>query len=392
MNVTIILQCHNLTTNGTLGEEMEHSALDTGGSFVSKHCAAIGFIRLFYLHLQLLTRILMEKKKILVTGATGFIGSFIVEEALSRGMEVWAAVRATSSRKYLQQPGINFIELDFADAEKLYCQLSPHHFNYVVHAAGVTKCLDRRDFFRTNTEGTKNLVDALRRLPQCPERFVFVSSLSILGAIREEQPYTDISDDDTPNPNTAYGKSKLLAEQYLRSLGDSFPYVILRPTGVYGPREKDYFMMADSIKKHVDFAVGYKRQDITFIFVKDVVQAVFLALERDVCGRSFILSDGCVYSSRTFSDLIRKELNARHVLRIVAPLWFLKAVSVVAEAFAHLTGKISALNRDKYNILKQRNWRCDITPARRNLGFNPQYQLERGVEITVKWYKDNGWL
>ncbi len=392
MNVTIISQCHNLATNGTLGEEMEHSALDTCGSFVSKHCAAIGFIRLFYLHLQLLTRILMEKKKILVTGATGFIGSFIVEEALSRGMEVWAAVRATSSKKYLQQPGINFIELDFADAEKLYCQLSPHRFNYVVHAAGVTKCLDRRDFFRTNTEGTKNLVDALRRLPQCPERFVFVSSLSILGAIREEQPYTDISDDDTPNPNTAYGKSKLLAEQYLRSLGDSFPYVILRPTGVYGPREKDYFMMADSIKKHVDFAVGYKRQDITFIFVKDVVQAVFLALERDVCGRSFILSDGCVYSSRTFSDLIRKELNARHVLRIVAPLWFLKAVSVVAEACAHITGKISALNRDKYNILKQRNWRCDITPARRDLGFNPQYQLERGVEITVKWYKDNRWL
>lgn len=334
----------------------------------------------------------MEKKKILITGATGFIGSFIVEEALCRGMEVWAAIRSKSSKKYLQQPNINFIELDLSDPKILSQQLESHHFNYVVHAAGVTKCLNNKEFFRTNTDGTKNIVDVLRQSSEKIERFVFVSSLSILGPIREEQPYIDIKDDDTPCPNTAYGRSKLMAEEYLRSLGSSFPFVILRPTGVYGPREKDYFMMADSIKKHVDFAVGYKQQDITFIFVKDVVQAVFLALQRDVCGRSFLLSDGCVYSSRTFSDLIKKELHTKCVLRIVAPLWFLKMVSTVAEAFAHLTGKISALNRDKYNIMKQRNWRCDITPAKRYLGFDPQYTLEQGVQITIKWYKENGWL
>ena len=150
--------------------------------------------------------------------------------------------------------------------------------------------------------------------------------------------------------------------------------------------------MAQSIKKHVDFAVGYKRQDITFIYVKDVVQAVFLALSHDVCRKSFILSDGKVYSSRTFSDLIKKELGVKHVLRIVAPIWFLKVVSTVAEEMAHLTGRISALNRDKYNIMKQRNWRCDISAARRELGFKPEYDLERGVRITMKWYKDEGWI
>lgn len=333
----------------------------------------------------------MKKSEILITGATGFIGSFIVEEAIRRGMEVWAAVRSTSSRKYLQNPEINFIELDLDNTEKLRRQLAPHTFKYIVHAAGVTKCLDSDDFFKTNTVGTRHLVDVVRELKMPIERFVFISSLSILGPLHEEQPYQEISDTDIPCPNTAYGRSKLQAEEYLRSLAD-FPYVILRPTGVYGPREKDYFMMAESIKKHVDFAVGYRRQDITFIYVQDVVQAVFLSLSKDVCGRTFLLSDGEVYSSRTFSKLLQKELGIKRVLRITAPLWFLYAVSVAAESLAHVTGKISALNRDKYNIMKQRNWRCDITPARRDLGFTPEYKLKRGVEITVKWYKENGWL
>lgn len=333
------------------------------------------------------------KNKILITGATGFIGSFIVEEAIKRGFEVWAAVRRTSSRKYLQQPEINIIELDFGSEDSLKKQLAGFAFDYVVHAAGVTKCLNSEDFFRTNTEGTKNLVSAIIKLNMPLKRFVFISSLSILGAIHEEMPYKDISDSDTPQPNTAYGRSKLMAEEYLRSLKD-FPFVILRPTGVYGPREKDYFLMAKSISQHVDFAVGYKRQDITFIFVKDVVQAVFLALSADakVVGKSYILSDGNVYTSRTFSDFIQKDLNVKHVVRIVAPIWLLKVISTIGEYVGHLTGRISALNRDKYNIMKQRNWRCDITPAKEDLGFSPEYNLERGTQITMKWYRDNKWI
>ena len=217
--------------------------------------------------------------KILVTGASGFIGSFIVEEALRQGMETWAAVRPTSSKKYLQDERIHFINLNLSSKEELINQLDGQEFDYVVHAAGATKCLHADDFYKVNTEGTKNLVGALIALKMPIKRFVFVSSLSIFGAIREEQPYQEITEHDTPKPNTAYGKSKWETEKYLDSLGIQFPYIILRPTGVYGPREKDYFLMAKSIKQHVDFAVGYQRQDITFVYVQDVVQAVFLALD-----------------------------------------------------------------------------------------------------------------
>ena len=247
-------------------------------------------------------------KKILVTGASGFIGSFVVEEALKRGFETWAAVRKGSSRRYLQDGRIRFIELDLDDPDGLRGRLAGIGFDYVVHAAGATKCLDAADFFRINTQGTKNLAAAVA--DTCPElkRFVFISSLSVLGPVRETAPYTDMTAADTPRPDTAYGRSKLEAERILDGM-QGFPFIVLRPTGVYGPREKDYFMMAESIKKHVDFAAGLRPQDLTFIYVKDLVGAVFLALERGNIGSRYLLCDGNVYSSRAFSDLIRRELG-----------------------------------------------------------------------------------
>ena len=329
--------------------------------------------------------------KILITGASGFIGSFIVEEALKRGLETWAAVRGSSSKAYLQDERINLIALNLSSREELIEQLRPHQFDYVVHAAGVTKCIDKRDFRRINTEGTKNLVLALQQLKMPVKRFVYLSSLSVFGAIREQQPYEEIRETDTPQPNTEYGRSKLEAEQWLDTLKD-FPYVILRPTGVYGPRERDYFLMAKSIKGHSDFAVGYKRQDITFVYVSDVVQAVFLAIEKGQTGRKYFLSDGQVYQSTTFSDLIHEELGRPWWIRITAPVWVLRIVTFFGEHIGRMTGKISALNNDKYNILRQRNWRCDIQPAIDELGYQPQVKLKEGVRRSIKWYKEQGWL
>lgn len=330
--------------------------------------------------------------RILVTGATGFIGSFIVEEALSRGMEVWAAVRATSSRHYLQDPRIHFIELDLSSTERLVEQLAGHAFDYVVHAAGATKCLDKRDFARVNTDGTRHLADALLATQTELRRMVFLSSLSIMGAIHEQQPYEDITAEDTPQPNTAYGRSKLDAERYLDSLAGRLPVVTLRPTGVYGPRERDYFLMAKSIRGHADFAVGYRRQDITFVYVSDVVQAVFLTLERGRTGAKYFLSDGCVYTSADFSRCLRQSMGRPWVVRIVAPLWVLRLVTFIGERWGRLTHSMTALNDDKYNILRQRNWRCDISPAQKELGYEPRVQLEEGVRRSVEWYRANGWL
>ena len=330
--------------------------------------------------------------KILITGASGFIGSFIVEEALKRGLDTWAAIRKSSSREWLQDERIHFIELNLSSKTQLVEQLRDQNFDYVVHAAGVTKCLNKADFHRINTEGTKNLAEALLEVGMPLKRFVFVSSLSIFGAIKEQQPYEAICENDSPQPNTEYGRSKLAAEHCLETLAKRLPYIILRPTGVYGPREKDYFIMAKSIKQHSDFAVGYKRQDITFVYVEDVVQAVFLALEKGENGRKYFLSDGEVYQSATFSNLIHEALGRPWWVRITAPVWVLRIVTFLGEYIGRITGKVTALNNDKYNILKQRNWRCDIQPAIDELGYQPKVQLEEGVKKTIQWYRDHKWL
>lgn len=333
--------------------------------------------------------------KILVTGASGFIGSFLVEGGLAEGMQVWAGVRKSSSRKYLQDERIRFAELDFTDSDKLAAQLLKHKeehggWDYIIHCAGVTKCLDKAGFEIGNYWATRHFIETLVKLGMTPKNFIFISSLSIFGPIREKD-YSSICETDKPAPNTAYGVSKLKTEEYLQGLKD-FPYVIFRPTGVYGPRERDYFLMVKSICNHVDFVAGYKRQDITFIYVKDLVQAVYLAIKKDVKCRSYFVSDGDVYNSRTFSDLIRKELGNPWMIRFVCPLFLLKAISYVAELFSHFTHKPSTLNRDKYNIMKQRNWRCDINPLVKELGYKPEYKLERGVKEIISWYKKEGWI
>ena len=345
--------------------------------------------------------------KILITGASGFIGSFLCEEGLKRGMETWAGMREHSSRRWLQHEKLNFAFLDMTHEEKLRKQLATYQkkvgkWDVIIHAAGATKCLKREDFDLHNYQCTKNLVNSLEALDMLPEQFLYVSSLSVLGPIREEQnadgTYNDMVASDTPEPNTAYGESKVkseefLAEKRIKSNG-KFHYTIFRPTGVYGPREKDYFMMAKSIKQHIDFAVGYKKQVITFVYVRDLVAAIFASIGKNEVanGKIYLVSDGCNYDSRAFSDLIQKELGVKNVLHIKAPLWLLKGISAVAESFSKLTRKPSTLKGDKYRIMCQRNWQCDITPLKEDLGFVPEWQLERGVKECIAWYKEHKWI
>ncbi len=329
--------------------------------------------------------------KILITGASGFIGGAIVAEALARGHEVWAAVRPTSSRERLADPRLHVVELDFADRDALRQRLAGLRPDCLIHAAGATKCLHADDFYRANTTATRNIAEAFADCGAAGGHMVFLSSLSVLGPVRDGQPGTALCEADEPRPDTHYGRSKLLAEQALAEV-TGLDYVVIRPTGVYGPWERDYYMMVKSIAGHLDFAAGYKPQCITFVYVSDLVEAVFLALERGQTGRKYIISDGQAYTSRTFSDLVRRELGHPWMLRMKAPLWLLRLITLGGEAAGRLTGRMTALNNDKYHIMRQRNWLCDISPARLDLGYKPRVTLAEGVRLTVAWYREHGWI
>ena len=271
-------------------------------------------------------------KKILITGAGGFIGGYLVEEALSRGYETWAAVRKTTSRKFLNDSRINFLELDFTEEENLHNALKEHlekygKWDYVVHNLGLTKATNYLDFEMVNYGYLKSMVDELKELDAVPEVFLMMSSLSVMGPGDEEN-YTPFKSSDVPAPNTRYGTSKLKGETYLQ-MQNNFPYTIFRCTGVYGPHERDYFLMIKSIKRGFDFSVGFKKQQLTFIYVKDLARGVMDALEAGPKRKAYFISEDKSYTQKEFRKIVCDELGKKVVIPVTCPLWVVKIVCQV---------------------------------------------------------------
>ena len=333
-----------------------------------------------------------EKKRILITGASGFIGGFLVDEALRRGYDVWAGIRSGSSRERLRDERLHFIDLRYDDKNKLSEQLcevvsvlGPWH--YIIHNAGITKALNKADFYKVNAHYTGILIESLVEAGCIPEKFLLMSSLSSYGPVNEGS-FKHIGHDDKQQPNTAYGKSKFEAEQFVKTQS-YFPYVILLPTGVYGPEDKDYFIEIKSVRSGFDLKVGMKPQKISFIYVKDLAVASFLALENEISdGKSYFVSDGDVYTDTEFAGLVRKILNKRFVVNVRVPIWICYMACVLSEFVGRITRKAMTLNTDKYKILKQRNWICDTDLICKELGFMPQYDLDKGLREAIYYYRE----
>lgn len=332
---------------------------------------------------------------ILITGAGGFIGGYLVAEALKRGHQTWAAVRHSTSREFLQDPAINFIELDFTDEQALHDKLQAHidehgKWDYVVHNLGATKCTNYADFERINYGYLKALCEQLIALDAVPQCLLLMSSLSVMGP-GDEVNYTPISPTDVPAPNTRYGVSKLKAETYLQTLKD-FPYTIFRCTGVYGPHERDYYLMMKTIKYGFDFQVGFRKQMLTFIYVEDLARGVMDALAKGPLRKTYFMSENRAYTQAEFRKIVCNALGKRFVIPVKCPLWLLKTICSVSSWIGKVTLKPSTLNGDKYNILRQRNWICDTSDAQRDFGFTAEIPLAEGVARAIAWYRSAGWL
>jgi UDP-glucose 4-epimerase len=335
-----------------------------------------------------------KMSNILITGASGFIGSFLVEEGLRRDYQVYAGIRKSSSKEYLKDPGIRFVEFDFSSIDRIVSTLSELkkqniRFHYIIHSAGLTKAQKKADYSRVNYLNTKNFIEALQQADMVPDKFIFISSLAAFGP-GNPQTLDPVKLSDKPNPIELYGKSKLEAETYIQSL-ETFPWLIFRPTGVYGPREKDYFVFFQTIRRGIETYIGRSKQILTFIYVKDLVRVIFDAISSPIIRKAYFVSDGNEYDTVSFASITKKHLNQR-TIRLFVPPTVVKSIALLLEKSYGVFGKIPTLNTDKYKVMSSTNWKCEVDPLQNDFNFKAQYDLDKGVKETLDWYIKEGWL
>jgi nucleoside-diphosphate-sugar epimerase len=328
------------------------------------------------------------KKKVLITGASGFVGFHLLNEALADNLEVYAAVRPKSNIKHLENLPVNYVNLDFASIKSLKKDLAANQYDYIIHAAGITKAKSETEYNTINAEYTKNLAIAANSLNKPIEKFIFVSSLAALG------PLTDlngvIEDDAMANPVTSYGKSKLLAEKYLKEI-KNLPLVVVRPTAVYGPREKDIFILFKSINKGLEPYIGKFIQQLSFIYVKDLAKIIIDLLSTDIKNKSYNVSDGQVYNRYALADFT-KEFLQKKTIKFHLPVTAVSGLASFMDLLYANSNQTPTLNKEKMAELTAVNWACSIQNIKKDLSYTPRFNLEQGLNETLTWYKSNHWL
>jgi nucleoside-diphosphate-sugar epimerase len=328
------------------------------------------------------------KKRVLITGASGFVGYHLIAECLASNLEVYAAVRPSSNIKHLSSFDIKYTDLDFSDIASLKLELEDKQYSYIIHASGITAAKSKAEYNTVNAEYSKNLAIAAVSADLPLEKFVFVSSLAALGPLSDLS--ATIEDNSAAQPVTNYGESKLLAERYLQEV-EGLPLVIIRPTAVYGPREKGIFILFQTINKGLEPHIGSFKQQISFIYVTDLAKIIVKSLFSAVTKKQYNVSDGHIYDRYALAEGVKKALQKK-TLKFHLPVAAVAVLAALMERLYKNSAASPALNKEKMNELTAVNWACSINRVRDDLGFSPQYNLEAGVLETVNWYKENKWL
>ncbi len=323
-----------------------------------------------------------------ITGATGFLGYHIVEQALNSGYRVVATVRESSKVGHLADRPVQFISASLFDSDVLRNTLKEHNVSFIIHNAGLTKAKNHDSFYSVNAHSTRILAEAALSSGQDIKKFVFMSSMAAQGPA--EHPDEILRIDSPERPVTHYGRSKQMAEKILGEYAD-LNDLIFRPTAVYGPRERDIFIMVKTLKSGFDLYLGRKPQCLSFVYAADLARLVVGALQSEHRKRKYIVTDGCNYDRYAFADILN-DIFRKKARRLHLPQFFGYGMALVNETVHRFKSSPPVFDRDKLNELLAPGWACDISQTVKDFNFAPEYDLNRGLHETVKWYEEQGWL
>jgi len=330
--------------------------------------------------------------RILVTGASGFLGGHLIEEVVSKGYDVIGMVRKSSDTGFLRSLGVELRVGDLTAPESL--SQATEGIDVVIHLAAYYTFFGKEDLYRkVNVEGTRLLLEAA--LNNGVRRFIYCSSTEAIGPVKN--PPAD--EDSPPNPSYEYGRSKLEAEKVVRSYGGGgIEYSILRPSGIYGPRNVNdisYWFITAFAKNALPtrIIVGDGKNLIQFAYVEDVVQGFLLVLEKPEVSKNqtYFISEDRAYTYLEVYKILA-ELCNREPPRIHVPPLLAKTFVIPVELFNRIRGKVDFTWRTSTVNDMTSDRAYSISKAMKDLGFRPKYDLKTGLRETIEWYRENGYI
>jgi dihydroflavonol-4-reductase len=320
-----------------------------------------------------------------ITGGNGFIGSRLIELLLREGHSVTCLVRKTSNLQWIQSLPVTFLYGDVRDPAGLTDFVTGK--DIIFHCAGLVKGKPE-ELMEANAGGTANLLRAVRAYNPDIRRFVFISSQEAAGLIGGSEPWTE---DITPAPSTAYGRSKARGEEVCREYASEVPVTIVRPSPVYGPRDRETFLFFKMAAKGIGIVPNPETR-VSTIYSVNLAYGIYLsALSEKSVGETYFLADDDVVTWQTLNAVIGNALGIQpKQLRI--PEFVLKTYAACSEFFASLAGKASIVNRDKISMLVHPNLVVSNAKAKRDFGYSQQTPMNEAVAATVKWYREHRWI
>jgi nucleoside-diphosphate-sugar epimerase len=325
--------------------------------------------------------------RVLITGVTGFVGSHIADLLSASGYRVTGLIRKTSNRDFISHLNID-LRLGNLDAPNgLRDVVADQHV--IIHSAGLVQAKSNEELMRSNRDATLRMLDAVAQFCPGVKRFIYISSQAAAGPSASTN---GIDESVAPRPVSAYGRSKLAAEQECAKFSGKLPIAILRPPSVYGPRDRGVLPFFRLVKSGWYWKFGKNEPFASIVYVKDLALAVKATMESDAAVGETIYTANLETLSqwelqRRIADVMKVEIKP-----LYTPMWF-KSALVWFDAFAAVVaGKRRSITQDKIAELSERFWVCDSSKAHRLMGWRAGTTLEQGFAETIDWYTQHRWL